>query len=79
MDLTQVRLAKSLKTSQNQISRIEQRTDLLLSTLRSYVEALGGSLNLVAEFPDKPAVSITGLVDLASKAAKRSSRVESLL
>jgi DNA-binding XRE family transcriptional regulator len=40
--LTQVKLAKSLGVRQEQISRMEQRSDLLISTLRGYVEAMGG-------------------------------------
>jgi DNA-binding XRE family transcriptional regulator len=61
--LTQTRLARKLRTSQNQISRIEQHSDLLLSTLCSYVEALGGRINIVAEFPNLPPVAIAGLLD----------------
>ncbi len=51
--LTQVRLAKTLGISQDGVSRLEKRSDLLLSTLRKTVEAMGGSLSLVAEFPDR--------------------------
>jgi DNA-binding XRE family transcriptional regulator len=50
--LTQVRIAKKLGVSQDGISKLEKRSDLLLSTLRKTVEAMGGSLSLVAEFPD---------------------------
>jgi hypothetical protein len=45
-------MAKLLHIDQAGISKIESRSDMLLSTLRSYVEAMGGSLRLVAEFPD---------------------------
>ena len=51
-DLTQQSMAKLLHIDQAGISKIESRSDMLLSTLRSYVEAMGGSLRLVAEFPD---------------------------
>lgn len=51
-DMTQKQLAASLETTQPGISAIERRTDLYLSTLRSYVEALGGHLELTAVFPD---------------------------
>jgi hypothetical protein len=37
---------------QSEISRLEHRTDLLLSTLRKYIQATGGELQLVAHFPD---------------------------
>ena len=49
---TQVALAERLDIPQTAVSRMERRTDLLLSTMRSYVEALGGRLELRAVFPD---------------------------
>jgi transcriptional regulator with XRE-family HTH domain len=49
---TQVALAERLDVPQNAVSRLERRTDLLLSTLRGYVEGLGGKLELRAVFPD---------------------------
>jgi hypothetical protein len=51
----------ALHISQDGVSRIETRSDFLLSTLRSYVEAMGGKLRLVAEFPDRRPVTISGL------------------
>jgi len=50
--LTQQSIAKVLGVGQDSVSRLESRSDMLLSTLRTYVEAMGGSLKLVAEFPD---------------------------
>jgi transcriptional regulator with XRE-family HTH domain len=50
--LTQERMAELLNIGQDSVSRIESRSDLLLSTLRSYVEAIGGSLRLIVEFSD---------------------------
>jgi len=61
---TQASMAKQLGISQDGVSRLEQRSDLLLSTLRNYVEAMGGHLRLVAEFPDQPPVSLTGFADI---------------
>ncbi len=58
--LTQVRLSKKLKIGQEGVSRIEKRTDLYLSTLRNYVEGVGGKLSLVVEFPDRAPVVLTG-------------------
>jgi len=58
--ITQVRMAKALGISQDGISKLEKRSDLLLSTLRKTVEAMGGSLSLVAEFPDRDAVVLLG-------------------
>jgi transcriptional regulator with XRE-family HTH domain len=50
--LTQVQLAKTLDTTQSGVSRIEHQTDVYLSTLRSFIEAMGGHLELSAIFPD---------------------------
>jgi DNA-binding XRE family transcriptional regulator len=54
--LTQQSMGTLLGIGQDGVSKIESRSDMLLSTLRSYVEAMGGSLKLVAEFPDGCAV-----------------------
>ncbi len=61
--LTQEQLAKTLKIRQATIAQTEKRSDLLLSTLRSYVEAMGGKLNLTVEFPDREPVSLVGIGD----------------
>ena len=50
--LTQTNMAQALGVNQSTISKIEKRTDMYLSTLRSYVEAMGGSLEIQAIFPD---------------------------
>ena len=59
--LTQVRMAKALGITQDSVSRLEKRSDLLLSTLRKTVQAMGGNLSLVAEFPDRPPVVLSGI------------------
>ncbi len=64
--LTQVRMAKALRISQEGVSRLEKRTDLLLSTLRKSVEALGGSLSLIAEFPDRAPVVLSGIAGVGT-------------
>ena len=61
--LTQVSVARELGISQDGVTRLEQRTDLLLSTLRRTVEAMGGSLSLIATFPDRPPVELSGLAE----------------
>ena len=61
---TQVSVAKELGINQENVSRIETRSDLLISTLNSYIEAMGGTLRLVAEFPDRPPISLTGITAL---------------
>lgn len=61
--LTQVRMAKKLGITQDSVSRLEKRSDLLLSTLRKTVEAMGGRLSLVADFPDRAPVVLAGISD----------------
>lgn len=65
--LTQERIAETLGIGQDQVSRLEQRSDLLLSTLRSYVEAMGGSLTIVAQFPDRKPVVLSGIADMETQ------------
>jgi len=62
--LTQVRMAKALGISQDGVSRLEKRSDLLLSTLRKSVEAMGGNLSLVAEFPDREPLVLSGIAEV---------------
>ena len=62
--LTQERMAEFLGIGQEGVSRLEKRSDLLISTLRSYVEAMGGRLRLVAEFPGRPPVVLTGITEM---------------
>ena len=61
---TQASVAAKLGINQENVSRLEQRSDLLLSTLSSYVGAMGGKLSLVAEFPDRPPIALTGIAAL---------------
>jgi transcriptional regulator with XRE-family HTH domain len=61
--LTEVRLAKALGITQDGVSRLEKRTDLLLSTLREYVEAMGGKLFLIADFRDREPVLLSGIAE----------------
>ena len=61
--LTQVSVARELGISQDGVSRLEQRSDLLLSTLRRTVEAMGGRLSLIARFPDRPPVELSGIAE----------------
>ena len=63
-DLTQERMAELLGVKQENISRMERRADLLLSTISSYIEAMGGKLKLVAEFPERKPVVIKNLADI---------------
>ncbi len=49
--LSQVQLARELHVGQANVSKIERRADIYISTLRSYVEAMGGELEITARFP----------------------------
>jgi len=62
--LTQARVSEALQIPQSNVSRLEKGSDMLLSTLRSYVEAVGGKLSLTVELPNKPPITLAGLGDL---------------
>ena len=62
-ELTQASVARELGIGQDAVSRLEQRSDLLLSTLRRTVEAMGGNLSLIARFPDRPPVELAGIAE----------------
>ena len=63
---TQKTVARTLNMGQEGVSRLEKRSDLLLSTLRNFVEAVGGSLTLVAQFPDQEPIAIGGLGEIVA-------------
>jgi transcriptional regulator with XRE-family HTH domain len=71
--LTQARVAKVLGVTQDSVSRLEKRSDLLLSTLRKTVKAMGGEVRIVAEFPDRRPVVLFDLSssDRASRSVRR--------
>jgi len=50
--ISQEHLANTLQTKQANISRIERRTDMYISTLRAYIQAMGGELDIIARFPE---------------------------
>jgi transcriptional regulator with XRE-family HTH domain len=56
--LSQAAIAERLELQQGDISKLERRTDMYLHTLRSYVEASGGTLRLVVEFPDETEIEL---------------------
>ena len=66
--LSQKMLAEVLHVQQPSIAKIEKRTDMYLSTLRSHIEAMGGELDVVARFPDG-AVKISNFSDLGNAAS----------
>ena len=51
--MTQIKLAEALGVNQSEVSKIEHRADLYVSTLTEYVEALGGYLEIRAVFQDR--------------------------
>jgi len=50
--LSQQTLAEALRIQQPAIAKIEKRTDMHISTLRNYIRAMGGELDIIARFPD---------------------------
>ncbi len=66
--LTQEKMAELLKIRQEGVSRIEKRSDLHLSTLRQVIQAMGGELRLVVEFPDRPPVILSGFQETEESA-----------
>ena len=63
--LSQKMLAEVLNVQQPSIAKMEKRTDMYLSTLRSHIEAMGGELDIIARFPDG-AVKISNFAELGS-------------
>lgn len=61
--LSQKMLAEVLQVQQPSIAKLEKRTDMYLSTLRSHIEAMGGQLEVIARFPDG-AVKISNFAEL---------------
>src|SRR5271155_1922816 len=51
-EMTQTQLAEVLNVSQGAVSKVERRTDMYISTLRSYIRSMGGDLEIRAVFPD---------------------------
>ncbi|MGH8166260.1 MAG: helix-turn-helix domain-containing protein, partial [Woeseiaceae bacterium] len=70
MDRTQVAVAKKMNVGQDTVSRYEQRTDLTLSTLERYISAMGGTLTLIAEFPDREPVRVRTLAELSTEPSR---------
>ncbi|UVJ43318.1 helix-turn-helix transcriptional regulator [Pseudomonas sp. LS1212] len=64
LNLTQEAMAGLLDMKQANISKVEKRADMLISTLRGYVEAMGGTLELVARLPGRSPVKLEGFRDL---------------
>lgn len=61
----QAEVASALNIKQPSVSKIEKQADMYLSTLRSYVEAIGGELELTVRLPERPALRIQHLGDVS--------------
>ncbi len=61
---SQAKVAKKLHINQAAVSKIESRTDMYVSTLRSYIEAMGGKLEITAQFPGSKPVHISQFKEL---------------
>ena len=62
-EFSQEQLAEILGIGQDNVSRLEHRPDIRLSTLQSYVQALGGKLRIIADFPDSTPIQLGGILD----------------
>ena len=65
--MTQKAVGDVLKVKQPAVAKLERRTDMYVSNLRSYIEAMGGQLNIVAEFP-QGSVVITNFSEAGEEA-----------
>ncbi|MET3794357.1 XRE family transcriptional regulator [Aquamicrobium terrae] len=65
----QADIASALNIKQPSVSQIERQTDMYLSTLRSYVEAVGGRLELTVKLPSRPALTLQSLGEVLSTSA----------
>ncbi|MHB1559436.1 MAG: helix-turn-helix domain-containing protein, partial [Isosphaeraceae bacterium] len=70
---SQVGMAREMGVRQSEVSKIERRSDMLVSTLRKYVEAAGGTLELVVRLPDHPTLRL----NFGGKAARSRPRATS--
>ena len=75
-EMTQAKVGLKLKISQDQVSRLEKRTDILLSTLNKYVGAIGGRVRIMVEMPGKPPVELADLVRGAKPSPRRRPRAK---
>jgi transcriptional regulator with XRE-family HTH domain len=70
MELTQQQLAASLRMNQAAVSKLEHQSDMYISTLRKFLSAMGGTLRIVASFPEGEVV-ISQFEQLAGVSAER--------
>jgi len=63
-EMSQAKIAETLKISQPAVSKIEKQTDMYISTLRGYVEAMGGELDVIIRLPNRGPVKVRSLEDV---------------
>lgn len=75
-NLTQTKVGEILGVEQDSVSRMERRADMLISTMSDYVEAMGGKLRLIAEFPNRRpySVKLGDLTEEGSRSRQRRSK-----
>ncbi len=73
---SQAAVARKMGVSQPSVAQMEKRKDWMLSTLASYVEALGGKLRLVVELPGQPAIHLDGVEDLLDADTEKNEAAE---
>ncbi|WP_237703834.1 XRE family transcriptional regulator [Rhodospirillum rubrum] len=66
MKLSQEEIGQTLQINQGSVAKIEKRADMYVSTLRRFIEAMGGELEIIARFPDH-SVKIRSFSDLSEK------------
>lgn len=72
--LTQNMLAELLHVNQPSVAKMERRTDMYISTLRSHIQAMGGELDIIARFPDGSTVNISNFSELDTESQEDSPR-----
>jgi DNA-binding XRE family transcriptional regulator len=69
LELSQCDIAETLQVHQVNISKIENRDDMKLSTLRDYLSSLGGQMRIIVDFPGKDSIILKGFSDKSSGAS----------
>ncbi len=72
----QLDVAAALHIKQPSVSKIEKQTDMYLSMLRNYIEAIGGKLELIVKLPERPAIRLHGIGDALHASGDHAGREE---
>ncbi len=72
--LSQAQIAASLGLSQGDVSKMERRAELYVSTLRRFIEAAGGELEIIAKFPDTAPIALEFLIDSVPSQPERAAQ-----